>query len=544
MKKFKCVVSLEIVHAHSVIFLVEYNYFTYNYKFMNFRPIFFLLLFLLCDAFAAHDRKNVVLIIADDLGYGDISFSGATTFKTPNIDSLANKGIVFSNGYATASTCTPSRYSMFTGEYAWRQKKAKTGILAGDDPLCVPTNALTLPKIFKSAGYATCAVGKWHLGLGDGSAPLNFNAEIRPNPNDIGFDSSFIIPATVDRVPTVWLRDGKVVGLDPKDPIEVSYNNNISDTPTGLERPDLLKQGADKQHSCSIINGISRIGYMCGGHSARFVDEEIPTNVVREASDFIEKNKNRPFFLYVGLFEPHVPRTVDPKFAGTSECGIRGDAIVQADWQVGEIVKSLRDAGVLDNTIIIFSSDNGPVVFDGYYDNSERDLNGHKPAGIFRGGKYNIYDGGMRVPFIVVNPDAAVNGLSSALVGLNDLPATFAEMLHVKIPEGEAIDSASALRNFTSAKEPGARKEIVLQGTRGKSIRIGDWKFVPKTHGDAADIGSGANPRDKRFADAIVHEDSLYNLKEDPSETRNVISQYPEIVKTLKNRLLEIEKMK
>ena len=299
---------------------------------MKLRVVFFVLFAFASISFAVENKKNVVLIIADDLGYGDLSCAGATAFKTPNIDSLANRGIVFSQGYATASTCTPSRYSMFTGEYAWRQKKAKTGILAGDDPLCIPTNVITLPKIFKAAGYVTGAVGKWHLGLGDGSAPLNFNGEIRPNPNDIGFDTSFIIPATVDRVPSVWLRDGKVVNLDPSDPIEVSYTKNISDTPTGLERPDLLKQGADKQHSCSIINGISRIGYMRGGHAARFVDEEIPENVVREASSFINSNKGKPFFLYVGLFEPHVPRTVDARFKGASKCGIRGDVIVQADW--------------------------------------------------------------------------------------------------------------------------------------------------------------------------------------------------------------------
>ena len=532
------------MHARKKLFLLNGGCCGTILTFMKKRLFFLLFIYVSVCVFAAEARRNVVLIVADDLGYGDISCSGATAFKTPNIDSLAETGIVFSQGYATASTCTPSRYSMFTGEYAWRQKAAKTGILAGDDPLCISTRALTLPKIFKAAGYATCAVGKWHLGLGDGSAPLNFNGVIRPNPNDIGFDRSYIIPATVDRVPCVWLRDGKVVGLEASDPIEVSYKDNISDTPTGLERPDLLKQGADKQHSCSIINGISRIGYMRGGHKARFIDEEIPLNVVREASDFISENKDRPFFLYVGLFEPHVPRTVDARFAGSSKCGIRGDAIVQADWQVGQIVKSLKSAGIWEKTIIVFSSDNGPVVFDGYYDNSERDLNGHKPAGDFRGGKYNIYDGGMRVPLIVVNPDAKDRGVSGAIVGLNDLPATFAEMLGVKIPDGEAIDSISALKNFRSASALGDRKEIVLQGTRGKSIRVGDWKFTPKTIGRFADIGSGADPRDKRFAEAIVPQDSLYNLRQDPSETHNAISENPDIAKRLKERLTQLENLK
>lgn len=390
-------------------------------------------------------------ILADDLGYGDIGCMGAKNFKTPNIDSLASNGIVFSQGYATASTCTPSRYSMLTGEYAWRQKGKKTVILDGNDPLCIPQGAFTLPKIFKAAGYRTAAIGKWHLGLGDGSKELDFNSEITPNPNSVGFDYSYIIPATVDRVPSVWLKNGRVENLDPTDPITVSYSKNISDTPTGAERPDLLKQGADAQHSGSIINGISRIGYMRGGKAARFVDEQIPNVVVSQAAKFIDSNKNNPFFLYVGLFEPHVPRTVDKRFEGASQCGIRGDAIVQADWQVGEIVKKLKDEGIYENTVIIFSSDNGPVLFDGYFDNSENETNGHSPSGILRGGKYLIYEGGMRVPFIVVNPDAIKNGLSSEMVGLNDLPATFAKKLGIPVPKGAAFDSIDVSAAFESA---------------------------------------------------------------------------------------------
>ena len=191
----------------------------------------------------------------------------------------------FTQGYAPSATCTPSRYSLLTGEYAWRQKAKTTSILDGDAPLCIEPGRLTLPAMLRQAGYQTGMVGKWHLGLGDGQTPVDFNGEVKPGPLEIGFDYCHIIPATVDRVPSVWIENHKVRNLDPADPIEVSYLTNLSDEPTGLERPDLLKQGADKQHSCTIINGISRIGYMKGGKSARFKDEELASTVVAKSID-------------------------------------------------------------------------------------------------------------------------------------------------------------------------------------------------------------------------------------------------------------------
>ena len=217
----------------------------------------------------------------------------------------------FTQGYAPSATCTPSRYSLLTGEYAWRQKAKSNSILDGDAPLCIEPGRLTLPAMLRQAGYQTGVVGKWHLGLGDGQTRVDFNGEVKPGPLEIGFDYCHIIPATVDRVPSVWIENHKVRNLDPADPIQVSYLTNLSDEPTGLERPDLLKQGADKQHSCTIINGISRIGYMKGGKSARFKDEELASTVVAKSIEFIEQHKDQPFFLDVGLFEPHVPRVAE-----------------------------------------------------------------------------------------------------------------------------------------------------------------------------------------------------------------------------------------
>ena len=214
-------------------------------------------------------RPNIVLIVADDLGYGDLGSYGATRIKTPNLDRLAAEGVRFTSGYVPSSTCTPTRYALFTGEYGWRQTVRRTAILDGDAPLCIEPGRLTLPQSLRNAGYATGAIGKWHLGLGDGVTPVDFNGRIAPGAREVGFSYSFIIPATVDRVPSVWVENHHVVGLDPADPIKVSYVRDLGAEPTGLDRPDLLRYRGDRQHSGTIVNDISRIGYMQGGRAAR-----------------------------------------------------------------------------------------------------------------------------------------------------------------------------------------------------------------------------------------------------------------------------------
>jgi hypothetical protein len=253
---------------------------------------------------AAAEKPNII-ILADDMGYGDLGCYGATLIKTPAIDSLAKSGQLFTAAYTPAATCTPSRYSLLTGDYAWRQKEKQNSILDGDAPLSIEPGRFTHASMLKSAGYQTGVVGKWHLGLGDGKTRIDFNGEVKPGPLEIGFDYCHIIPATVDRVPSVWIENHRVVNLDPADPITVSYQKNIGSEPTGLERPDLLKQQADEQHAGGIHNGISRIGFQSGGMAARFIDEELPDTVVAKSSAFIAAHKDKPFFLYVGLFEPH-----------------------------------------------------------------------------------------------------------------------------------------------------------------------------------------------------------------------------------------------
>ena len=374
---------------------------------------------------------NIVVMYADDLGFGDVSCYGATALDTPNIDRLASEGVIFYQGYATAATCTPSRYSLLTGSYSWRNERAH--ILPGDAPLIIDPGTATLPSVLKEAGYTTGVVGKWHLGIGEGNQ--NWNEPLPLTPLDIGFDESFIMAATNDRVPCVYLDGRDVVGLDPSDPIEVEYDRNkpFPDLPTGKDNPELLKMMFHHGHDMSIVNGVSRIGYMRGGEAALWVDEDMADVFLDKAVSFVERNKDNPFFLYYAFHQPHVPRLPHPRFVGRTGLGPRGDAIAEMDWCVGEMLDALDRCGLKEDTIVVFSSDNGPVLNDGYYDEAVELCGDHRPAGPLRGGKYSMYDGGTRVPFIVSWPGTVETGESDALVSQVDFLASFAALAGVSL---------------------------------------------------------------------------------------------------------------
>lgn len=468
---------------------------------------------------------NVIVILADDLGYGDVSAYGSKTISTPNMDSLAKGGVCFTNGYATSATSTPSRYGLMTGMYPWRNKEAK--ILPGDAPLIIGEDEYTLPKMMQAAGYKTGAIGKWHLGMGNGN--VDWNKTVMPRANDIGFDYSCLIAATNDRVPTVYVENGNVVGLDPNDPIEVSYEHNYEGEPTAITHPELLKMQWSHGHNNSIVNGIPRIGYMKGGKKARWVDEDMADYFIGKVKNFITENKDEPFFLYFGLHQPHVPRTPNPRFVGATTMGPRGDTIAEADWCVGELIKHLKEQGLLENTLIIFSSDNGPVINDGYKDDAAEKLGDHQPSGGLRGGKYSLFDGGARIPFFAYWKGKIQPIVSDALVCQVDLLASIASL--IKYPLKGNFDSQDILPAFMGESTKG-REDLIVEAQGKLAIRKGDWIMIPPYKGpDRNETGNELGN---------LPEFSLYNVKKDIAQMYNVANENANTLEELKTRFFKL----
>lgn len=470
-------------------------------------------------------KPNVVVIYLDDLGYGDMSAYGATELKTPNMDIIANEGVKFTNGYATSATCTPSRFGLLTGVYPWRNKKAR--ILAGSAPLIITTKQETLPKMFKRAGYQTAIVGKWHLGLGAGN--VNWNEHISPGPNEVGFDDAYILAATQDRVPTVYIDNGNVDGLDPKDPISINYKKNFEGQPTGKNNPELTKMKWHHGHNCTIVNEIPRMGFMKGGEAAKWTDTDMADHFLKRAQSYVKTHKKNPFFLYYALQQPHVPRTPHPRFVGKSGMGPRGDVILEADWVIGEFMKTLKEEGVLENTLIVFSSDNGPVLNDGYYDNAIEKLGKHTPAGKLRGGKYSLFDAGTRVPFMVYWKGTVKPKVSNALVCQIDLLASMAKLLGVK---SENHDSQNILPALLGKSNKG-RKNIVLEAGSKTAFRTGDWAMIPPYEGKPYSWMSNVE-------NGVSLDYQLYNLKNDPGQINNLAKKDPKKLKKLLAQFVKI----
>jgi arylsulfatase A-like enzyme len=472
---------------------------------------------------------NIIFILADDVGYGDLSCYGATSIRTPNLDKLAGGGLRLTNGHATSATCTPSRYSLMTGEYAWRRKD--TAILPGDAPALIAPGRTTLPSILKQSGYATGCVGKWHLGLGNGN--VDWNGEIQPGPNQIGFDYSFIIPATGDRVPCVFVENGRVANLDPADPIKVSYKEPFPGELVGRDHPELLRMKPSHGHNDAIVNGVGRIGYMTGGKKALWVDEEISTVLTGKALTFIDDHAREPFFLYFATHDIHVPRVPNPRFVGKSSMGARGDAILELDWTVGEVLKTLERRGLTKNTLLMFSSDNGPVVNDGYRDQAVERLGSHKPAGVYRGGKYSNFDGGTRVPWIVrwpgrVKPDQT----SDAAISQVDLPATLAALAGQQLADRAAPDSLNELAALLGESKTG--RPYVVEQAGALSIVQDGWKLISPSDLPKMDLNTntelGNDPQPQ-----------LYHVRDDPAEKHDRAAQEPERVRMLSGLLNKVQ---
>lgn len=481
-------------------------------------------------------QPNVVIILADDVGYGDVSCNGPLgKIPTPNVDRLAAEGVRFTNAHATAATSTPSRYSLLTGEYNWR--RPGTGIATGDAAMVVTPHHKTLPAMMQRAGYRTAAVGKWHLGLGDKAGRQNWNGEITPGLKDIGFDYSYIMAATADRVPCVYIENGRAVGLDlvnhPEDSIRVSYEKPFPGEPLGSTHPELLtKMKASHGHDMAIVNGIGRIGYMTGGGSALWVDENIADSITAHAVRFIERavadqpESGQPFFLYFCTNDIHVPRVPHPRFAGKSGMGPRGDAMLEFDWSVGQVMRVLDSLGIADNTLVFLSSDNGPVVDDGYQDRAVELLGDHKPWGKFRGGKYSIFEAGTRVPAIARWPGQIKKGrVSDAAISQVDLFASLALLTGVELADDEALDSYPNLPALLG-KDLKKGRPYIVENAGTLSITVNDWKYISPSGGAAIDHYTNTELGNSK-------EPQLYNLLDDMGERNNLASQYPEKVKEL-----------
>lgn len=476
-------------------------------------------------------RPNIVVMYADDLGFGDIGCYGADTIPTPNLDRLASRGVRFTQAYATAATCTPSRYSLLTGSYPWRNERA--AILPGDAPMIIPRKMPTVPSVLKQVGYTTGVVGKWHLGLGEGD--IDWNGRIDGTPLDVGFDHSFIMAATNDRVPCVYVDGREVRNLDADDPITVSYDPDApplpGELPRGRNHPELLRMKYSHGHDDSIVNGVSRIGRMAGGASALWDDEEMAEVFLDEAKKFVADNAEGPFFLYYAFHQPHVPRIPSRRFKGATKHGPRGDVIAEMDWCAGQFLDFLEEKGLAEDTLVIFTSDNGPVLDDGYHDQAEQ-LNGdHRITGPLRGSKYSLYDGGTRVPTIASWPGRIPEGVESdAVLCQMDFMASFAALAGVELPANAGPDSLNYLSGWLGENVPG-REELVVEGTTRKTVlRQGDWTMIPPHDGPfiqpntKVELGNMPEPQ-------------LYDLSQDIGQIRNLAGEQPDRVEQMQARL-------
>jgi len=478
----------------------------------------------------AQPLPNIILIYADDLGYGDLSCYGATALSTPNVDRLANEGLRFTSGYCSSATCTPSRYSLLTGEYAFRKKG--TGVLPGDAALIIEPGRATLPSILKQAGYRTGIVGKWHLGLGSKAQPVNWNGKINPGPLEVGFDYSFIMAATMDRVPCVYIENHRVAGLDTNDPIQVNYKKPFPGELIGPNVKDrsTLKMDRSHNHNDAIINGVGRIGFMTGGKAAIWKDEEMADVFVKQAHAFMDREKDNPFFLYFATSDIHKPHMAHQRFAGKTTMGPRGDAIVEFDYCVGEILKKLEELKLTGNTLIILSSDNGPVLDDGYQDGANEKLGSHKPAGPLRAGKYSLFEGGTRVPFIVRWPGRVKPGVSDALISQVDLSATLGALAGQKPDAATMRDSQNILAALLGDSKTG--RDHIVEHSSGLSLRSGKWKYIAP-----GKVRDGLGP----WKNSIVAEPGLlFDLSIDIGETKNLAAENPEKTRELAEMLKKI----
>ena len=458
-------------------------------------------------------RPNIVFILADDMGYGDVrALNPKSKIPTPHLDSLAEAGMTFTDAHTPSGVCTPTRYGLLTGRYCWRSRLTR-GVLNGYSEPLIDSERPTVASFLKSQHYATGIVGKWHLGLGwvkQAGEDIDFTKPVNHGPNSLGFDYSYIIPASLDFPPYVYLRDHHVT------------------EPQTVEQPAIKFPGFRRK----------------GPRAKDLVMEEVLDHLAEEAAGFIGRQAkgNAPFMLYFPLTAPHKPVLPHPRFRGRTELGPYGDFIVQVDATVGRVLRAIDEAGVADNTLVIFSSDNGSFMFR-RDDSSQPDhvadekiqayrAEHHTANYVFRGTKADIWEGGHHVPFLARWPARVKAGSKcDASICLTDFFATAASLAGGETPQGAAPDSVSFLPALEGASWRRGVPVIHHSSAGMFAIRSGPMKLV-------AGNGSGGReaPRGKPFDKPY----QLFNLADDISERKNLIDDQPQIAAELEAQLTEI----
>ncbi len=473
----------------------------------------------------APERPNIVLILADDLGYGDVGCYGASLVDTPHVDGLAASGLRFTDAHSPSSVCTPTRYTLLTGEYCWRTW-AETGCIWWHDPLLVREGRPTLASMLRGQGYTTGIVGKWHLGFGrpgcegwDDLRGLDPNGPIAPGPCEVGFDSFFGVPA-IGQKPHVYIRDHEVVDLEPEDPMRIVLDERHEWMTDYRHRP--------RTHNPELETE--------GGASAVYDHDEVTKVLTREAVAFLERHAGgeRPFFLYFAVRNVHAPLIPHPDFRGTSRCGVYGDFVHELDWSVGEVLGALGRLGLAGETLVIFASDNGatehhrPVRFV-----SNEGLRSNGP---FRGQKSEVYEGGQRVPLIVRWPGrVAPGGTSDQLIALTDMLPTLASLVGATLPAEAAPDGFDLLSAFLGEAGPRDLRPFVVHDSMMRkmfAVRSEEWKLILGQGGGGIGAGWVGRPGIEDFGPSEPP-GQLYNLADDPAEGTNLYESCPDIVRRL-----------
>ncbi len=463
---------------------------------------------------AAATKPNVIIINIDDLGYGCLSSFGATKVQTPNIDRLASEGRIFSDMHSASAVSTPSRYGLMTGEYPFRENIF--GVATFETQLLVDQDKLTIADVMQRSGYATAVIGKWHLGF-DEKKP-NWNGDLKPGPLELGFDYYFGVPLVNSGPPFVFVENHNIYGYDPADPFVLGQVPETKLYPA--------KKVSDK------------IGGAKAAH-ALYDDEMLGTELTTRSVKWIKEHKNEPFFLYFATTHIHNPITPHPRFVGTSEAGIYGDFIHELDWMVGEVLNTLDEEGLSENTMVIFTSDNGAMLNWSGFDAMELGL---KINGDLFGFKFDSWEGGHRVPMLVRWPAKIKAGsVSNQLISNVDILHSLAALVGYELAEGDAPDSYNMLPAILGETEEQLREEL-LSASRNSgnfAYRKGDYVYINKQGGggfNTSEPGSAgfggayaANYFGRENSDmegdgykADAPKVQLYNLMEDIEQTTNL----------------------